>query len=741
MRPGAMVGIPTYNGHRRVLDLLENLRQRTSPAVPHTIVVCDDSGKDAHRSQVREACLRYGATYIQNERNRGVAASWNALVRSTDHEMAVLLNDDVLVAKDWLEYLHYAVMENPRVGSVSLNCLFIEAKDAAEILKGPDARAVPLNVRYRDGVLIRNERYTEMPKQGDGAPGRVMCPSGCAFGFRREAYDRIGGFDERFFAFYEESVPGQEVVLIRDATRGTRLVTMRELYEQYALPSEEGDRAIVRPVGLECLSAKIGTGRDAAFLTVRETEVLSMERTTTSTLITVKNRAMGKIETATRVEGEWAPVTGIVRHRRRNKILHVRQKAGSVLVTENHSMVLQDGETFNVVEPRVFSSETLPRAQVVPLAETRTAVDLGAFLVGWDQYRQDHRSMWYLMRKSNGKLSDALRSPGVPRWLDLLSRDGQEFCWLLGFHVAEGSVSVTDNYGALVISLACNADRSLLERSAEIWRRVVGTRTYVVESVQKEGPRRGWKPNYKLCTGHKLVGLMLMAMCGKGAHNKRVPDFLYDAPEACKEAFLAGYVAGDGLVVEPRSSRAESRSITHVETVSRNLAAGLAILLAASGKRFSLQYRAKFRSYVLRTVNQFVGHRDTKVVEEIGDESEFVYDIEVQGNHVFCAGVGPVVIHNTDFGVACAYHGMPAFTLPVPQDNYHIWSATFGSAPEINAARVMAESRAKFLAKWSATLGRGFGDAPDIHPVLMDKIPKFPVRWLGVGKAKREETL
>lgn len=205
MTPGAAIGIPTYNGWRRVLDLLENIRQRTSDRVPYTVVVCDDSGKDSHREKVREACKRYGALYVQHEKNRGVPAGWNTLTRATDHEMVVLLNDDVLVAKDWLDYLHYAVTKNPHVGSFSLTCRFITAEDTVEIVKSADSAVIPLNVRYEKGVLIRNERFREMPAQEDGSPGRVMCPTGCAFGFLRETWNRIGGFDERYFAFYEET--------------------------------------------------------------------------------------------------------------------------------------------------------------------------------------------------------------------------------------------------------------------------------------------------------------------------------------------------------------------------------------------------------------------------------------------------------------------------------------------------------------------------------------------------------
>jgi GT2 family glycosyltransferase len=205
MTPGAMVGIACYNGWKRVNELLQNLRQRTGDSIPYTIVVCDDSGKDSHRALVREACQRYGATYIQNEHNRGVPSTWNALVKSTDHEVAIILNDDVLLAKDWLEYLHYAIKENPNAGSFSLSCLFIEAGDTQEIIKSAESRVIPLNVRYVNGVLIRNERFREMPKEEDHQPGRVMCPAGCAFGFRRETWERVGGFDERYFAFYEET--------------------------------------------------------------------------------------------------------------------------------------------------------------------------------------------------------------------------------------------------------------------------------------------------------------------------------------------------------------------------------------------------------------------------------------------------------------------------------------------------------------------------------------------------------
>lgn len=227
MTPGVAIGVPTYNGWKRVELLLENLRQRTFD-VPHEIVICDDSGRPEHQTQVAAVCARAGVRMIRNRKNSGVAASWNALVRSTDREVAVLLNDDVLVAKDWLSYLTYAIMENPKIGSFSMNCLFIEAKDTEKIAQGPDEQVIPLNVRYVGGNLVRNERFLEMPKQEDSNPGRVMCPAGCAFGFRRSVYDLVGGFDERYFAFYEETDFG-----VACAYRGMPAFTLTVPFDSY----------------------------------------------------------------------------------------------------------------------------------------------------------------------------------------------------------------------------------------------------------------------------------------------------------------------------------------------------------------------------------------------------------------------------------------------------------------------------------------------------------------------------
>ena len=199
------IGIPTYNGWQRVANLLENMKQRTEKDIKHDIVICDDSGRHDHREKIRAICAQYGARFIFHQNNRGVPAAWNTLVKSSNSKYIVLLNDDILVAKNWLKAPLHAIKENPLVGSFGLHCYFISPSDVQPLLAGPDAKIIPLNIRWDGPNLILNERFDSIPTSAGSVPGRTMCPTGCAFGFRREMWEKVGGFDERYQAFYEET--------------------------------------------------------------------------------------------------------------------------------------------------------------------------------------------------------------------------------------------------------------------------------------------------------------------------------------------------------------------------------------------------------------------------------------------------------------------------------------------------------------------------------------------------------
>ena len=199
-------GIPTYNGAQRLDWLLRSISLRTpllafgdvrivvvddgSPRVAETRVVADHWGK------------MLPLTFIEHGHNRGISAGWNTSVRATDAEICVLLNDDVIVASGgWLEALVYALEHSPGVGVVGQSWHAFLPEDVPALLAAPNSDLV---VVPRDPVskIALPERRTLYE---DTNPGRVMCPTGQLFAFRRRDFDAIGGFDENYKSFYEES--------------------------------------------------------------------------------------------------------------------------------------------------------------------------------------------------------------------------------------------------------------------------------------------------------------------------------------------------------------------------------------------------------------------------------------------------------------------------------------------------------------------------------------------------------
>jgi len=71
--------------------------------------------------------------------------------------------------------------------------------------------------------------------------------------------------------------------------------------------------------------------------------------------------------------------------------------------------------------------------------------------------------------------------------------------------------------------------------------------------------------------------------CGDRAWSKRLPDLVLNVPRDFQEAFLEGYIAGDGH---------RSKGKTTMATVSPRLASGISFLLALCGRPFSVGTRA-----------------------------------------------------------------------------------------------------------------------------------------------------
>jgi hypothetical protein len=191
--------------------------------------------------------------------------------------------------------------------------------------------------------------------------------------------------------------------------------------------------------------------------------------------------------------------------------------------------------------------------------------------------------------KTNGVDGDYLFIPRIPGSItddrlslrDFTSANGRRVCaakdvrlqiplnqdtaWLLGMYIAEGFPSST---------CACF---SLSHDETEIHQKII-----------EIGKSIGYSPKkYRLRTStvvvipSRVLSRALTAWCGKGARQKKVPDFvLYHKDPAIVKALLDGYVMGDGYT---------SGGLSFMSTTSRVLALQIQLLAARLGSFVSIR--------------------------------------------------------------------------------------------------------------------------------------------------------
>lgn len=179
--PEVLIGIPTLNGPDRLRRCLRSIRLNTPRAEPWKVLVVDDRSTPENLQRNKEVIHEHGVELLMHEERSGVAAGWNHLTRHTNAPWVILMNDDVEVVPDWYEALVFSLKANRDAGMIGLT--------AYQGVNSSNFTPPPV------------KSYNEARMQ---CGYKMFSTTGFLFGFERTKFDKVEGFDERFFLFYEE---------------------------------------------------------------------------------------------------------------------------------------------------------------------------------------------------------------------------------------------------------------------------------------------------------------------------------------------------------------------------------------------------------------------------------------------------------------------------------------------------------------------------------------------------------
>ncbi len=156
------------------------------------MIVVDNGCPDG---SVQQACERHpGVERIRFERNLGFSRAVNAGAARADGDVLLMVNDDVVCDPPFVEELSSAV--DPGAGVTMATGVLRDAQDPHLI----ETAGVLL-----DHTLLAFDYLNGEPLSVLAGAADPPCPVGAAAAFDREAFNAVGGFDERIFAYWEET--------------------------------------------------------------------------------------------------------------------------------------------------------------------------------------------------------------------------------------------------------------------------------------------------------------------------------------------------------------------------------------------------------------------------------------------------------------------------------------------------------------------------------------------------------
>lgn len=180
------VVIVTWQGRELLGSCLDHLRRQT---LPHQVIVVDNASTDGTADFVRTEYPE--VRVLELSENLGFGAGNNRGVAAGTAPFVVLVNNDVDVEPEFLEFAVQPLWEDDLVGAV------------AALTTRPGTGLVDQFGIELDAGLCAYARGTGQDPVRL-AVGPLAAPCGAAVAYRRTAYEQSSGFDEQLFAYSED---------------------------------------------------------------------------------------------------------------------------------------------------------------------------------------------------------------------------------------------------------------------------------------------------------------------------------------------------------------------------------------------------------------------------------------------------------------------------------------------------------------------------------------------------------
>lgn len=202
------ISIVTYNNEETIKECLESIFKYTNETEFKIIIVDNNSTDDTigiiEKYFNENKCL----TIIKNRENIGFGAAHNIAIRSNDAKYHLVLNPDIILIENSVGKIIDFMENNEDIGVVSPKITFPDGTLQFLCKREPrlfDLAIIRFAPEFVKKIFQKRIDYYEMRDSGYDEIMDVPNLSGSFMLFRKSILDRVDGFDERFFIYFEDT--------------------------------------------------------------------------------------------------------------------------------------------------------------------------------------------------------------------------------------------------------------------------------------------------------------------------------------------------------------------------------------------------------------------------------------------------------------------------------------------------------------------------------------------------------
>ncbi len=211
--------IVTHNNMSSIDQTITTLLEHTK-GVDFKLMVVDNLSTDGTPEHIREKYPQ--VELIEPKTNKGFGSGHNIVLPKLNSKYHCVINPDISISEDTVAKMVAYMEQHPEIGLLSPKICFPGGR--AQILgkRNPKIKYLVASRLRNEQEPCKNLREYAMLDEDLSRPCEIENATGCFMVFNTALFKKIGGFDERYFMYFEDC----------DITRTIRLYAKAVYYPE-----------------------------------------------------------------------------------------------------------------------------------------------------------------------------------------------------------------------------------------------------------------------------------------------------------------------------------------------------------------------------------------------------------------------------------------------------------------------------------------------------------------------------